>query len=116
MTAEPNRGRRPASREVRDLQNEIGAIRKSMSDDRDAAAAQLVVVGSSLVFPDPMTPPTGWLYCDGTAVSRSTYSVLFEIVEETHGAGDGATTFALPDFTATDPALGQWYIWTGVES
>jgi microcystin-dependent protein len=41
--------------------------------------------------------PTGWLLCDGTAVSRTTYSALFAIVSTTYGTGDGSTTFNLPD-------------------
>ena len=43
------------------------------------------------------TAPTGWLICDGTAVSRSTYSALFAIVGTTYGSGDGSTTFNLPN-------------------
>lgn len=42
--------------------------------------------------------PTGWLLCDGTAVSRSTYSALFAIIGEAHGQGDNSTTFNLPDY------------------
>ena len=41
--------------------------------------------------------PTGFLECNGAAVSRSTYSALFAIVSTTYGAGDGASTFNLPD-------------------
>lgn len=41
--------------------------------------------------------PTGWLKCNGAAISRTTYSALFAVVGTTHGAGDGSTTFALPD-------------------
>ena len=41
--------------------------------------------------------PSGWLVCDGSAVSRSTYSNLFAILGITWGAGDGNTTFNLPD-------------------
>jgi len=41
--------------------------------------------------------PTGWLSCDGTAVSRTTYSGLFSVVSTTYGVGDGSTTFNLPD-------------------
>jgi microcystin-dependent protein len=41
--------------------------------------------------------PTGFLECNGAAVSRSTYSALFAIVGTTYGAGDGATTFNVPD-------------------
>ena len=42
-------------------------------------------------------PRTGFLYCDGSAVSRSTYSALFAKIGTTYGAGDGSTTFNLPD-------------------
>ena len=43
------------------------------------------------------TPPDGWLVCDGRAVSRATYGRLFNIIGSTYGAGDGSTTFNLPD-------------------
>lgn len=42
--------------------------------------------------------PLGYLFCDGAAVSRSTYGNLFGIIGTTYGAGDGSTTFNLPDF------------------
>ena len=41
--------------------------------------------------------PTGWLLCYGQAISRTTYSALYAVVGTTYGAGDGATTFNLPD-------------------
>jgi prepilin-type N-terminal cleavage/methylation domain-containing protein len=41
--------------------------------------------------------PDGWLVCDGSTVSRVTYSELFELIGTTFGAGDGSTTFHLPD-------------------
>ena len=43
--------------------------------------------------------PTGWLLCDGSAVSRTTYSKLFSIISTKYGAGDGSTTFNLPNLT-----------------
>jgi microcystin-dependent protein len=43
--------------------------------------------------------PDGWLYCDGTAVSRTAFADLFSIVGTTYGPGDGSTTFNLPDTT-----------------
>jgi microcystin-dependent protein len=43
------------------------------------------------------TAPSGWLLCAGQTVSRSTYANLFAVVGTTYGAGDGSTTFALPD-------------------
>lgn len=42
--------------------------------------------------------PTGYLLCNGAAVSRSTYSALFAVIGTAYGAGDGSTTFTLPDF------------------
>lgn len=45
----------------------------------------------------PDSSPTGYLLCDGTAVSRTTYSSLFALVGTTWGVGDGSTTFNLPD-------------------
>jgi len=43
--------------------------------------------------------PTGWLICDGSAVSRTTYSNLFAVISTTYGVGDGSTTFNLPDIS-----------------
>jgi hypothetical protein len=40
--------------------------------------------------------PQGWITCDGSEISRSTYRRLFQAVGETWGAGDGASTFNLP--------------------
>lgn len=43
------------------------------------------------------TAPAGYLFCDGSAISRTTYSRLFAAIGTTFGAGDGSTTFNLPD-------------------
>jgi len=43
------------------------------------------------------TAPTGYLLCDGTAVSRTTYATLFAVTSTTYGVGDGSTTFNVPD-------------------
>lgn len=47
--------------------------------------------------------PTGWLICNGAAISRSTYAALFAILGTTFGAGDGSTTFSLPDLRGRVP-------------
>lgn len=41
--------------------------------------------------------PTGWLVCDGSAVSRTTYAALFGVISTSYGSGDGSTTFNVPD-------------------
>ena len=43
------------------------------------------------------TTPAGWLLCDGSAVSRTTYAALFSVIGTTYGTGDGSTTFNLPN-------------------
>lgn len=42
--------------------------------------------------------PAKWLECDGSAVSRTTYADLYGVIGQLYGAGDGTTTFNLPDF------------------
>lgn len=49
------------------------------------------------------TAPTGWLVNDGSAVSRTTYSALFAYIGTLYGAGDGSTTFNLPNMQRRIP-------------
>jgi microcystin-dependent protein len=46
------------------------------------------------------TPPANYLKCNGALVSRTTYAALFTAIGTLYGAGDGSTTFALPDLRA----------------
>ena len=48
--------------------------------------------------------PGGWLVCDGSAVSRSTYASLYAVIGTGFGSGDGSTTFNLPNFKGRIPA------------
>ena len=43
------------------------------------------------------TIPENWLLCDGSAVSRTDYAILFSVIGTTYGVGDGSTTFNLPN-------------------
>lgn len=54
--------------------------------------------------------PDGWLLCQGQAVSRADYAALFAAIGTTYGAGDGATTFNVPDLRRRSPigAGGNW--------
>ena len=49
------------------------------------------------------TAPSGWLKCDGSAVSRTRYAALFAAIGTLYGAGDGSTTFNLPNLTGRVP-------------
>lgn len=68
----------------------------SVTQAKLASSVTLIPVG--MIAPFAMsTAPTGWLECDGSAVSRTTYSDLFAALSTTHGVGDGSTTFNVPD-------------------
>ena len=63
-----------------------------------AAAVQALLVPSGAVSPYAgASEPTGWLFCRGQTISRTTYAALFAAIGTTYGAGDGSTTFTLPD-------------------
>lgn len=50
-----------------------------------------------------LAPPTGWLLCDGTAVSRTTYANLYNVCGVAYGAGNGYSTFNVPDLRSRFP-------------
>lgn len=55
-------------------------------------------IPTGVIFPfTSSTIPAGWLLCDGAAVLRSLYYQLFDVIGTTYGAGNGTTTFNLPD-------------------
>lgn len=56
--------------------------------------------------------PSGYLLCDGSAVSRTTYAALFAVISTTYGVGDGSTTFNIPDLRQRFP-LGKSAAGTG---
>lgn len=61
-----------------------------------ALASILVPTGCVQAFAGNTTPQ-GWLLCDGSAVSRTTYAKLYACIGTTYGSGDGSTTFNLPN-------------------
>jgi microcystin-dependent protein len=61
-------------------------------------AVNSVPTGAIHMFANVTTAPTGWLFCNGAAVSRATFSALFSVLGTTYGSGDGSTTFNIPDF------------------
>lgn len=70
----------------------------SVTQSKLAAALQalLTPLGSVSAYAGD-TPPTGWLICDGSPVSRTTFAGLYALVGNRFGIGDGTTTFNLPD-------------------
>lgn len=67
-----------------------------------------VPVGTTIAFAGPVTGsysvPALWQLCAGQAISRSTYSLLFAVIGTTYGAGDGTSTFNVPDMRGRVPA------------
>tara|TARA_B100001093_G_C26711790_1_gene963751 strand:- start:435 stop:1226 length:792 start_codon:yes stop_codon:yes gene_type:complete len=63
----------------------------------NASAISTLMPTASLMPFAGSSAPTGYLLCDGAAISRSTYSTLFGIVGTTYGVGDGSSTFNIPD-------------------
>ncbi len=82
---------------------EVGASRDSWgakwntnADALDQFVSMAAPIGMIVDFAGPNAPP-GYLICDGRWVSRTTYSALFAVIGTWWGAGDGSTTFALPN-------------------
>ena len=74
---------------------------KFLREDGDGTCSWQAITGipAGLIAPFGFSSePSGWLICDGRAVSRTTYSALFSAISTTWGTGDGSTTFNLPDF------------------
>jgi len=63
----------------------------------------LIVPIGSIFLTGRNTPPTDWLICDGTAVSRTSYNALFLTIGTNFGIGDGSSTFNLPDLRGRVP-------------
>jgi microcystin-dependent protein len=61
------------------------------------AALGLAIPSGSVTAFAGATAPAGYLICDGSQVSRTTYADLYAVIADTYGAGDGSTTFNLPD-------------------
>ena len=78
----------------------------SLSNLQDGGIQQTVRTGMIIPY-DGSSAPSGWLKCDGSAKSRTTYADLFAVIGTTYGSGDGSTTFNLPsanDFPSGYPS------------
>lgn len=75
-----------------------GNISLNASDGaKNSVKSWASIVGQIITYAGT-TAPSGYLACDGAAISRTTYANLFAVIGTTYGEGDGSTTFNLPDF------------------
>lgn len=78
-----------SNQQAKQLANRTGWLKKQLDD----------WVGSLIIWPTS-TPPAGYLECDGSALSRTTYAALYAVLGTTYGKGAGttaSTTFRVPD-------------------
>jgi len=68
-----------------------------ISGGASSSTGVVIPTGAIIIFPTD-NPPTGFLECDGSAISRTTYSNLFSAIGTTYGNGNGSTTFNIPDY------------------
>ncbi len=94
----------PTTQQIQDDFSLLTAPRHRYEPDKDGTYAMTsditggggLYVGAVIANPTSSLP-TGFLWCDGSAVSRTTYAALFTYLGTTFGSGDGSTTFNLPD-------------------
>jgi len=93
-----------ADNEVTTAKIADGSVTTAKIADGSITLAKLVTAVQQALLPAGAvqafamnSAPAGWLAANGSAVSRSTYAALFSAIGTTYGAGDGSTTFALPD-------------------
>ncbi|MCY4024065.1 MAG: tail fiber protein [Anaerolineaceae bacterium] len=72
------------------------------SDEEETTVSNGNTTGMIQIFAGP-TAPAGWLLCNGAAVSRATYSDLFDVIGTRYGVGNANTTFNLPDLRGRFP-------------
>jgi microcystin-dependent protein len=70
----------------------------------DGGSAASAPTGSIIMFAGD-TAPSGWLLCNGQAVSRSTYLALFTAIGSLYGGGDGSSTFNVPNLESRFPRM-----------
>ncbi len=87
--------------------DEFGHLTLTRNDEStiDAGSVPVLNPTGSLVMFGGGTAPDGWLLCQGQAISRSTYVNLFNVIGTTFGAGDGSTTFNIPDMQNKMPRM-----------
>lgn len=72
-------------------------------DTTQQYTAYIPLIGEIKMYGGSGTLPTNYLWCNGTAIDRTTYSDLFQIIGTTYGSGNGSTTFNLPNLQQIFP-------------
>jgi microcystin-dependent protein len=67
------------------------------ADDLNSSFQAVATPPGTIVAYGGGTPPAGWLSCDGSVISRTTYATLFAAISINFGGGDGVSTFNIPD-------------------
>jgi len=80
----------------------VGNVYTQSEVDALLAAMASVPTGAIQAF-GGSSAPTGYFICNGAAINRTTYATLFAVIGENYGAGDGATTFNVPDLRGNFP-------------
>jgi len=66
-----------------------------------SGGSSFIPIGGILIY-GGAGAPTGFVLCDGAAISRTTFSALFAVIGTQYGVGDGSTTFNVPDFRTNE--------------
>lgn len=90
--------------QINEVENRVNILEDALEekDQRDYTVQRIVsiegVSPTGMVSPFAgSTAPEGWLICNGSAISRTTYGALFAVIGTVYGVGDGSTTFNIPD-------------------
>ena len=112
--------------EIRDT---IGAIANNQGTENAGKVMAVGVDGNLVPTPASVLPigaivqycgdavPDNFMWCDGSAISRTTYASLFAVIGTKYGNGDGSTTYNLPNFNSAVPwAAPDWDGWQGLQT
>jgi len=90
------------AKHINNLENKVGIDSSTDTSSLDYKVRHVIPAGTITMF-GGSSAPTGYLLCDGSAVSRTTYADLFTAIGTTYGTGDGSTTFNVPNVKGKVP-------------
>jgi microcystin-dependent protein len=84
-------------------ESRVSALEQNAENGGGGGAPGTAGPAGSIMAWAATTPPANWLICDGSAVSRTSYASLFNVIATNFGVGDGSSTFNLPDLRGRVP-------------